>query len=116
VHKHLVLSGIHDPKFTSLVDLTQLSDGLEELIGGAGELRFEEGKPKYQGIRRIFKESKDLVVQIVIKNVFKINGLQFVSPRMQNLETFVRHVLFAIPLDIFLDEFVVSLISLDGIT
>lgn len=58
----------------------------------------------------------NLVVQIIIKNILKIDSFQLVSPRMQNLETFVRHVLLAIPLDIFLDEFKIGLVSLDGVT
>lgn len=115
MHDQFVTGLLGGPEVLDLVDLTELSDGLEELIGSTSLLWLEEGKPEDLGVNAVFKGLDNITAQIVVDDIFEIDVIEFVSPWMKNLEAFVIHVLLSESLDILLDELKISLVGLDWV-
>ena len=113
-HEVFKVSSLAFIVFWELVHLTELSDSFEELISRRGLLTLEEGKPEDDGVG-ILKGGGDVCGQIVVNNIFEIDGVKLVGPWMQNLEALMVHVLLPESFNIFLDEFKVSLISLNWV-
>lgn len=78
-------------------------------------MRFEERKPEDLSINAGAELVLDFGSETVVNDVFEVNGVKFVSPRMEDLETLVIHVLISESLNILLDEFIISLVGLDWV-
>jgi hypothetical protein len=120
--KHVVDLGHHLLKFSKLtgivilhlIDLAQLAQAFEELISGSAFLTFEERKPEDLGVH-VRQSSDDIIDQVVVHNVFEIDGVEFVGPWVKYLEALMVHVLISETLDVLLDEVEVGLVGLDGV-
>ena len=100
------------PVLLDLVDLTQLSDCLEELICGTGHLWLEECQPEDKCIHVALQLVSYFLSQTIVYNIFEINRVQFIGPWMKNLETLMVHLLVPESGDVILDEAKVGLVSL----
>ena len=45
-------------------------------------------------------------LKVRVDNVFHINGVEVISPRMENLEALVANVLISVSFDVGLEEFI----------
>ena len=106
---------ILSPVMLELVDLTELSDNLEEFISSTCLLWLEERQPEDLSFDALLEFAANISCEVVVDDVLEVDRVKLVSPRVENLETFMVHVLLAEPVDVFLDELEVSLIRLDWI-
>jgi len=114
-HELLVCLLFGGPEALKLVDLAELSDHLEEFIGGTGFLWLEEREPEHDSVG-VSELGDNFGGQIVVDNVFEINGIKLISPWVKNLEAFMIHFLVSEPLDILTDEVEIGLIGFNWIT
>jgi hypothetical protein len=114
-HETLVLRVLRLEDFGGETHLAQLSDGVDELIRGAGKLGFEEGEPEDSGLmgRGKLADGSDLVFA---DDVLEVNGIQVVGPGMEDAEAVVLHVLPSELLDVCLEELEGGLVSLQGVS
>ena len=115
VHNQFVTGFLGGPKVLNLVDLTELSDGLKELIGGTCLLWLEERQPEDLGVNTVLESFGNIGAQIVVDDIFEIDVVEFISPWVKNLEAFVIHILLSESLDILLDELKISLVGFDWV-
>ena len=66
-------------------------------------------------INVVFQEFTNLSFEVVVDNVFDINSIKIISPRMQHLEAFMLDVLFSVSLNVLSQEFKITLVSLDWV-
>jgi len=97
------------------VDLCKLPDGLDELVGGTGELWLEERQPEDLSIDALGQDFADLTFQICVDDVFHVYRVEVVCPRMQHLEALVLDLLFPVSLNIVLEELERRLVRLDRV-
>lgn len=114
-HDLFVLGFFRSPEGLHLVDLTELSERLEEFVGCASFLGLEEGEPENLSVEASRQSCVDVCRQIVVHNIFEIDVVKFIGPWMENLKAFVIHVLFSESIDVLLNELEISLICLDWV-
>ena len=102
------------PVGSYLINFADLAHCLKELVCRAGLLGLEEGEPEDLGVE-VGEVFANVLHQVVINNVFEIHVVELVGPGVQHLEALVVHVLSAESLNVLLDEFEVSLVSLNGV-
>lgn len=97
------------------VHLCQLADGFDELVGRAGELRLEEGKPEDLCINVVCQDLADLSLEVGIDDVLHIDGVEVVRPRMKDLEALVLDLLLPVSFDVTSEELESGLVGLDRV-
>lgn len=98
----------------NFVDFAKLSNSFEKFIWGACFLRLEESKPENLSITALELRA-NIFNQAVVDDIFEIYWVKFIGPWMKNLKAFMIHVLSSESFNVFLNEFKVSLVSLDWI-
>jgi len=92
-----------------------LADGLDELVGRAGELRLEEGEPEDLGIDTVCQDLADLSLEVGVDDVLHIDGVEVVRPWMEDLEALVLDLLLSVSFNITSEEVESGLVGLDGV-
>lgn len=96
---------VHEAEFTE-------SD--EEFIRGNSTLRFEEGKPEDLGILSA-ELAAHFFCQVVVQNVFEVNIVEVISPRMEDLEALVLDALCTETFNVLNDETEFALVDVRGV-
>lgn len=97
-----------------LVDVAELTEGTEEVIGRDGQLALEESKPEDLSALGL-ELLADLVGEVIVHDIFEVDLIEIVGPRVEHGEALVLDALLAVLLDIFLEELEVSLIGVDRV-
>jgi len=110
----LVLGNVILIEVRDLVDLADFTDGAKEVIARDSLERLEESKPEHLSSLSV-KSIADLLSQVVVDNVFEVNLVEIISPRVQNREALVLDSLRAVLFDVLSHKFEASLVSGDRV-
>ncbi len=97
-----------------LVEISQLAEGAEEVIGGDGGLAFEECEPENLGTLSL-EDVANFGGQIIVHDVLKVNLVQVVGPWVEHGEALVLYALSTILHNVGLEEFEVSFVGVDWV-
>ena len=96
------------------VDLADLADRCEEVIGGACRLALEVGKP--EGPRGFVRQRvANPRGEVIVDDVFEVDLIEVVGPRVQHREALVLNALGAVLEDIVLKELEVRFVGADRV-
>ena len=84
------------------VHLSELPDALDELVSGAGKLGLEEREPEELSVNALGEHFADLSLKIWVNDVFHVDLIKIVGPRVEHLEALVLDFLLSVPLDVVL--------------
>lgn len=110
----LVLGNIFGIEVRDLVNLRDFTDCAKEIIARDSLERLEETKPEYLSGLSV-KSVADLLGQVVVNDVFKVNLVKIIGPRMQNREALVLDFLRAVLFNVLSDKFKTGLVGRDRV-
>ena len=92
-----------------------MADGLDELVGWAGELGLEEGEPEDLCINTVCQDLADLALKVGVDDVLHVDGVEVVGPWVEDLEALVLDLLLPVSFNITSEELESRLIGLDRV-
>ena len=75
----------------------------------------EKRKPENLSIDTCLERSANVLLKVVVNNIFHIYGIQIIGPWMEDLEALMLDTLIDIPLNIVPEELESSLVCLDWV-